>query len=220
MKAIRSLLAAATLTAVMPAAFAASTVDLTITGSLVPAACTPTLSAGEVNFGKFASADLNQDDFTIELGGPRETNLSINCDEPTLYALRSTDNRASTAHPDLSPNAYGYGIGLTPKGEKLGVHMTMIHTTGSNIDGVTPRFTTGNAAGTSWSSSSSMGTSLRKDGLLTGATNVNNSTAGPIAIKAAVFRMVHGIHIAPANALTLTDEVAIAGSAVIEMVYL
>lgn len=217
MNTIRKLFAVAALVGVMPAAFAASTVDLTVSGTIVPASCTPTLSAPNVNFGKFSSADLNTDEST-KWGDGLNSSLTVNCVAPTLYGIRSIDNRSATVGHNgyMSP----YGLGLTSAGEKLGAHYLEIKTFGSTIDGKRSYITVGNSGGTTWAASLEGVKAIRNTGELLGFTDQIGETTGPIAIKDGIFALAHYVHIAPASGLTLTSDVALDGSATIEVVYL
>ncbi len=93
---ISRLLIGTTLLAALPAAMAASTVDVSVTGSIVPAACTPSLSAGEFNHGKISKADLNVDGPTGFFEKKKIATLSVNCTAATVYGIRGIDNRADT----------------------------------------------------------------------------------------------------------------------------
>ncbi len=100
-------------------AFAASTTDLTVKGLIVPSACTPSLSAnGTVDVGRISIKDLNQDTRTQLT--PTTLQLSIDCEAPTLFAMKTTDNRPE------SGTIGEYGIGKTNVGERIGgYYMTL-----------------------------------------------------------------------------------------------
>lgn len=66
-------------------AFAASTVDLTVDGSITPAACTPTISNnGVFDFGNISAGDLSATKSTSI--GAKRFSYSITCDAPTAIA--------------------------------------------------------------------------------------------------------------------------------------
>jgi len=93
--------------------FAASSVDLTVKGLIVPSACTPSLSGGGViDHGKISAKDLNSDRITII--GNNSLSMAVNCDAPILFALHSIDNRAG------SGLATDYGLGFINDTQKLG----------------------------------------------------------------------------------------------------
>jgi type 1 fimbria pilin len=88
-------LSTAALVSVAPYALASST-DLTVTGVITPAACTPTLSnGGVVDNGKISAKDLDQVRETLV--GTHPLQLSVSCDGPTQFALKPVDHQAGTA---------------------------------------------------------------------------------------------------------------------------
>ncbi len=101
-------------------ALAASTTDLTVKGLIVPSACAPSLSAnGVVDVGRFSVHDLNQDTWTRLT--PVTLQLNINCEAPTLFAMKATDNRTDSAVSNAE-----FGIGKTLAGERIGgYHMEL-----------------------------------------------------------------------------------------------
>lgn len=100
-----------------PAAFAASFVDLTVTGRVTPDACHVTLSDdGTVDHGKIPSHTLNPSEFTVL--PTRLLELSVQCSRPMLFALVGLDNRAESS---LDPGSfYGLGRNLHAPAERLG----------------------------------------------------------------------------------------------------
>ena len=93
--------------------FAASSVDLTVKGLIVPSACTPSLSGGGViDHGKISAKDLKPDNPTVI--GNHTLILAVNCDAPIKFALHSIDNRASSS---IGSN---YGLGFINDTQKLG----------------------------------------------------------------------------------------------------
>ena len=94
-------------------AFAASTVDLAVTGLIVPSACTPSLSASTVDVGRISVKDLNQDTRTQLT--PTLLQMGIDCEASTLFALKATDNRAESG-----VGVGEYGIGRTAAGQRIG----------------------------------------------------------------------------------------------------
>ncbi|WP_330220783.1 DUF1120 domain-containing protein [Pseudomonas frederiksbergensis] len=65
MKKCFAALSTTALISLAPYALAASSTDLTVTGTITPSACTPSLSGnGVVDYGKISARDLNQDTST------------------------------------------------------------------------------------------------------------------------------------------------------------
>ncbi|QJI30864.1 DUF1120 domain-containing protein [Pseudomonas sp. ADAK18] len=112
-----TLLSTALLLATASPAFAASSVDLTVKGLITPSACTLELP-GVVDFGKISAKDLNQDRQTrLE---DKTLQLTVNCEAKTLFAINPIDNRVgspSQTHPAA------YGLGLINDTEKLGMYV-------------------------------------------------------------------------------------------------
>ena len=105
-----------TLTFAAPA-WAASIVDITVTGRLTPDACHVELSEdGMVDHGKIPSHTLSSDEFTLMPS--RLLELSVQCARPMLFALVGIDNRAESS---LAPDYfYGLGRNIHAPEERLG----------------------------------------------------------------------------------------------------
>jgi hypothetical protein len=98
-------------------ALCASKVDVTLTGSITPSACTPILSpSGIVDHGRVPARSLNQYEFT-ELPA-RTLDLNITCNQSVLFVLVGVDNRAESS---VGPGFY-YGLGnnMHAPAERLG----------------------------------------------------------------------------------------------------
>jgi hypothetical protein len=222
MKAMKTLIASAVLCSLMPSAFAASTVDMTVGGNIVPSACTPSLSTRNVTFGKVSSADLAADKHTDMVS--QTSTLSIRCTSPTLYGLRVIDNKPGTHHQIPGWNeTNSLGLGLTANDEKIGGYRLELIAEGSRIDDVTPFFAFQFSQGGSWTFFNEPKVDLTKIGgwpWLVGMHHTSGNQGGPAAIETAYLKMnIHG-YIAPADGLTLTDDVALDGAATLEVVYL
>lgn len=91
-------LAGALLIAYGTVAMAASSVQLSVKGSITPSACTPSLSnGGLVDYGKISAQDLNPTGVT-EL--PKALfKFAVNCEGLSLFGLNAQDNRSSAASP-------------------------------------------------------------------------------------------------------------------------
>ncbi|AZE93161.1 hypothetical protein C4J96_1027 [Pseudomonas orientalis] len=189
-----------------PSAFAASDTDLTVKGSITPSACEPVISGGGViDLGKVSVKELNTDTYT-DL--PRETMLlRVRCDGPTYFTLNTIDNRAGTAASHFS----WHGLGMTPNDEKVGDAGFGLYV--PVADGVPARTITSRDGGVTWIPSVMLSHTL-----LTAI--ANDTDVVPMAIRQldAEIRMV--THIAPADGLTLSDEVPIDGHATVQVNYL
>lgn len=188
-------------------AVAASTVDLSVKGSITPSACTPALGNGGVaDYGKLSVQDLRQDLPTYL--PTHNFEMTVTCEAATLFAIESKDNRAGT---ESSPDYYNFGLGLINGSEKLGYLTLDIR--GPVADDANVRAIGSRDAGTTWEYEGS----FMDDGLSSFA---DMTTPAPIPVQ----RLVAGLDlravIAPAKDLTLTEEVPIDGSVTMTVVYL
>ena len=187
-------------------AFAASTVDLAVTGLIVPSACTPSLSANTVDVGRVSVKDLNQDTRTQLT--PTTLQLGIDCESATLFAMQTTDNRAdSGAHAE-------YGIGKTIPGERIGGYYMTLDKGVADGATVTPIFSTN---GANWGT-------MRPDDLWTTTfmVSIRDPGAARVPVPAKNTQMALSVlpFILPAKNVTLTEDTPIDGSATIEVKYL
>jgi len=104
-------------TAVAPFTAQAASVDLTVTGTVIPTACIPAFASGtNVDLGRIYSAALDpiaQNDLP-----PRDITLKVACDAPAAVEIAVTDNRGATKVPGLAFNGrlnddLYYGLGST-----------------------------------------------------------------------------------------------------------
>lgn len=190
---------------------AASSVNLSVRGTITPSACTPLLGQdGQIDYGKIAARDLNPATFTRL----PDTNLSVsvNCEAATLFAVKLTDNRAgSSASAPL-----GFGLGLINGNEKIGVFNVVLHTPLADNAPITQLQSLND--GQSWMVVSD-GVAL--PALRLGAFgNASSGTWAPIPIQDLRVQMRVSTSIAPAQGLTLDREVPLDGSATLDLIYL
>lgn len=103
--------------ALAPMTAQAASVDLTVSGTVIPTSCIPAFAGGSnVDLGRIFSATLNpaaQNNLP-----PRDITLKIACDAPAAVEIAVTDNRAATKVPGLTFNGRTnndlyYGLGST-----------------------------------------------------------------------------------------------------------
>lgn len=214
------LLTAAVMSAV-PTAFAQSTTDVSVTGTITPAACSPTLNGGgTIDFGRIVSHDLEQDSHTPL---PEKTlALTVTCDGATRFALRTVDNREGSATWPSGTGARAayraHGLGMSGE-EKVGHYLLDIEPTNAQIDDATAYATYTLDQGLTWSNTADAVHPLSPLELV-GFSFSSGHTAGPDAFTRLTSALRIAAHVAPAQELSLTDEVTLDGSAVIEVVYL
>lgn len=207
MKKHLSLSAAAWLLIGTSSAFAASSTDLSVTGTITPSACAPTLSdGGIVDHGKLTAKDLDPLLPTrLPVG---EMQLAVHCEGATLFTLTTLDNRAGTSA--IQPEYHG--LGVVNDDEKLGsVGFGVFEPQADHRPVLTIMSRDG---GASWGPSTYLGHA----GLTAFATP--DAPRTPIAIKELNARMRAFTIIAPASDLTLLDELPIDGHATLQLNYL
>jgi hypothetical protein len=100
---------AGALAAACGSAMAADTADLKVIGTIVPPACTPSLSGGgTLDWGDISTASLDQTYATAL--AVKTTDLTVTCEADGRVAFTATDNRADS---NTSGEAYHYGLGKT-----------------------------------------------------------------------------------------------------------
>lgn len=205
MKTQLTTLAASVLLLGSATAFAASSVDLTVKGLIVPSACTPSLSGGGViDHGKVSAKDLNPDRGTAI--GVHTLSMSVNCDAPIQFALHPIDNRAA------SGIATDFGLGFINETQKLG-HFSLTWR-GMVADGVTVQSIASMDQGNTWYAER-----FWEPSMYMAAASMDDDTQ-PLPIKdlsvdLEVLTIINGT-----DGLDLSNEVTIDGSATLEVKYL
>lgn len=208
----KTLATLATLATLIPssAAFATSSVNLTVKGLIVPSACTPTLSAnGIADHGKISAKDLNQD---TETPLPSITlQMNVKCDAKTLFALQSTDNRASS-----TTDPTGYGLGLVNDTQKIGNYHLLFKNPLADSAAITLLQSSDN--GTTWMNST--GATWPSTHLAAFGDQSGGNGFAPIQIQDLSTDILVNTQIAPASSLDLANEVLLDGSTAVEVKYL
>lgn len=201
-------LSATALFSLAPFALAASSTDLTVTGTITPSPCTPSLSnGGVVDYGKISAKTLNTGSATsLE---PRTLNLDVSCDAATVFALHIFDNRPGSAA--VSPTTT-FGLGLINGTQKLGSYFLGMDK--ATADGATAQAIMSRDSGTTWQAQ----LLLRSDDYLAVAASDNWNV--PVAARDITLELHVLPSIARTDGLDLSQEVALDGSATLEMKYL
>lgn len=106
------------LAAVAPAAFAQTSAELSITGKLIPGACTISLGENLLDWGPVPVSDLvSAGDSATFTGNEKQVGLDIDCSAPRRVAIRVVDAKSGTSYLNA---AYGFGLGLDSDGKKIG----------------------------------------------------------------------------------------------------
>lgn len=133
-------------------ALAASATDLTLKGTISPAACTPSLSKnGLVDYGKISRQDLSADKRT-QLRD-ETLDLTIQCDGPVRFALQMRDHRDGSA---IVNSGIYYGLNYDKSGNKIGLYSLNFDPASTTVDGWSQVFRTDSTTGgRAWSTSNS-----------------------------------------------------------------
>ncbi|MHC8288596.1 DUF1120 domain-containing protein [Pseudomonas sp. XS1P51] len=206
------LLTAALLLTRASSAFAASETDLTVTGIITPAACEPNLAnGGIVDYGKKFAKDLNETSHTrLE---DRTIQLTVNCNAAAQFAISLRDNRPNTA--SLIGGVQNFGLGLINGNERLGDYYLVFK---NPVADVAVKALWSLNKGETWRVYSEDDPIPRIVWLAFG-----NDTGGvmtPDYLQTVTVDIVVSTLIAPANRLTLIDEVKMDGSATLQIEYL
>ncbi|AWM95100.1 hypothetical protein DJ564_06120 [Pseudomonas sp. 31-12] len=205
MKKYFAALSATALISVAPYALAASSTDLTVTGTITPNACTPLLSeGGNVHHGKISSKDLNQDKVTNL--AEKTLQFTVNCDSAIAFRLKPIDNRFGSA-----TGSNTLGLGFVNGDQRLGSVDAGFYSPLADGVAVLPIHSKNN--GDTWSASRW----LEHNALFAFGAVADPST--PIAIKDLVTDLRVLTQIARADSLDLSNDAAIDGSVTIEIDY-
>lgn len=200
-------LSASLLIACAPVAHAASSTELSVTGTITPSACAPTLSdGGIVDHGKLTARDLDPLLPTRLPAG--EMQLQVQCEAATYFTLTTVDNRAGSSA--IKPEHHG--LGMVNDDQKLG--SVAFGVFDPHADSIAVLTIMSRDGGATWNRSTYLGHA----GLTAFAAPSDPRT--PIAIKDLNARLRAFTVIAPASDLTLLDELPIDGHATMQLKYL
>lgn len=205
MKKYLAALSATALISAAPYAVAAASVDLTVTGLITPEACVPSLSSSFIDYGTISAKTIKSNQPTPL--APYPLQLTVVCDAPMLFALKSVDNNDGT---EIVPEYFG--LGLTNANEKVGLFNVIIKKT--LADNVEAQAIGSEDNGATWK---------RQDNIFKHALSAVGATSDHgtrIPVEYLTMDLEIRAVIAPASLLTLTDEIKMDGSAVIQLTYL
>lgn len=147
---------------------AATETTLKVTGSIAPAACTPTLSGnGEVAYDSISSSVINSapaGNSLVQLGA-KDVTLDIKCDALSTVGFNIADNRAATAvdlsstaflvkgsvnEKDMTFNGYQFGLGTASNNAKIGAYSILMLEENLTADGVAAKILYSDNNGQTW----------------------------------------------------------------------
>ncbi|MEJ5069698.1 DUF1120 domain-containing protein [Leclercia adecarboxylata] len=217
-------------------AHAATDATLKVSGTIVPAACTPTLSnGGEVSFGSIAAASIRkaaEDNSLVQLG-TKDITLSITCEATAAIGFKVVDNRASSAVA-LSSTAYinptdarlnvlnqpvfGFGLGLANNSAKIGAYSITTDTAGATADGASVNLLASDDQGKSWVLGE-VGVRQFNDGNRIVTVADKSGSSEPKMFKEATLPMKISAAVQTSSVLG-SDEITLDGNATLSLVYL
>lgn len=200
----------------------AQTADVSVVGTIVPAACVPTIGGGGlVDYGKIPAASLDPTGYTLLPA--MELPLSVQCSAPVKLAVTATDNRASSripgilaTLPEVQGDAGNFGLG-TVSGADVGGYSIRPKYDSFTADGaaVHPIFSP-DGGQTGWIPST---LGITHDPVHRRAWSLNGQDI-PLALSNLTGTLVVRAVLNKGDELPLTNEVPIDGNATIEFVYL
>ncbi|WP_368643577.1 DUF1120 domain-containing protein [Castellaniella ginsengisoli] len=190
---------------------AASSAQLKITGSIVPASCSITMPGGTtIDYGKIASDTLKKDVPTV-IGDGVRAKLQVSCDAPTLFAIKTTDERAGSAITGTSdPTDVLFGLGKTGSTNIGAYRISLVNV---SADGKIVNVLRGSVGGSTF-----IKNAQAQPGAISAFGDGNNAV--PVAYKAVTADLSLKTYVQKASALPLKQEVKFDGQTTFEVVYL
>ncbi|WP_368643578.1 DUF1120 domain-containing protein [Castellaniella ginsengisoli] len=190
---------------------AASSVQLKVTGTIVPASCSITMPGGTtIDYGKIASDTLKKDAPTM-IGDDVRAKLQVSCDAPTLFAIKTTDERAGSAITGTGEATdVLFGLGKTGSTDIGAYRISLVNV---NADGKTVNVLRKAIGDTSYAKLAEM-----RPGAISAFGDGSNAV--PVAYKNVTADLSLKTYVQKASALPLKQEVKFDGQTTFEVVYL
>lgn len=229
----KNVLATLLMAAVGQAMAAGNSIDLKVTGNIMPPSCEPSISGGStVDYGNISAGSLSKDSYTTL--NEKSADFSLTCDSPTLVGVKVTDMRANSAEPMPSVKNFGFqrgatagrinGLGKTEEGKNIGNYQVILASNTAVIDGNNLNFDTlmSDDSGSTWRLSEQV-TNLSGSYFANGTTIQSWAEKGsltPLKFTTLKCSLVVQANINKASELNLTKEIKLDGLENIEVVYL
>lgn len=223
---MKKLFISATVVASLLPVFAfAESASLTVSGTIIPTACTPSFAGGSVvDLGKISAADLNATTQTeLEL---KNITLSMNCNGQVPVAVKVHDNQAATQLQGITidgraESMYIYGMGAA-SGVKIGGYGLRHGTPTVDSAAMALMFQQGGGiGGPTWNQPTS--TLVGKDASSGGYLHYSwgrSIAEGPSNGRIHTLPMTLVPVVGPAKDLPTGSDITLDGSATFELVYL
>jgi len=219
------------LLATTASAFAADSVDVRVIGTIVPAACTPTLSGGgTVDYGTIKADTISATDYTVLPA--KEIDFSIQCDAPAKVSIKAVTGRPGTTAgvTESSQGAaatpvslFGMGdiavVGLGMDGaDKIGGYAVRINPGSVTVDSVAANNLRKSDSATSWTQDAYAG--MLFDPNYSRSTTWGTSGTTPVAFTNLAGKLGVQAYINKGENLDLTKPVNLDGLTTITLVYM
>lgn len=190
--------------------FAASTADLKVSGTIIPASCTPAFSGGgTVDYGKISAKDLNPTKLTAL---PRKFfTWTITCSAPTRIALSFKDNRP------LLVSSFDFNPTNKPLGQNIGIYYLSQERQETLADGIAVDTIASSDSGAVWNKPTSALIHRDANWLFSFS---SKDTITPTAFTNLSGKITLNMEIRKTNYLDITKEIPIDGLATMTVIYL
>lgn len=197
------------------AAVAATSVNLSVTGTISPPSCDIAMTGnGQIDFGEIILAPSGATDAPQRL----TQTLSITCAAPSYAGFRLVDNRASSVPPALVVPEH-FGLGLDSASNPIGYFDMTVQTI--LVDAATGLVKSSLNDGTTWTDASAALLETYALGSTTYAfDSATTPTTAPKAVTTASTLIGVAYQIQPRNTLDTSNTVTLDGSATFELIYL
>lgn len=213
-------------------AIAAESIDIKVSGKIIPPACSPSFisGGGVADFGNIHRANLSSISASV-LPDIKTLPVRIQCDAPARFGITFTDNRKESASDTLlasfrdgkfsSLTSYYFGLGLS-QNKQIGVYgLAMTAMTNQNAKLVYSLYS--RDTGKNWTISP--GSSTTSVPISNEGTNIygfanSMSASEPDAHESINFNVQVSAIIQPLNTLDFKDEITLDGLTSINLVYI
>lgn len=216
-------------------AVAKDNVELRVDGTLVTAACTPSLNnGGVVNFGHIPLGNLSKT--AVNRLGRKPITLTITCAQPTSIGFTTMDNRQDSLQNMTITDAWSdgrsssatgnqYGLGFTAGNVRIGAYTVAVQPSNITVDGAKAdglrNMPSNDIYNTDWSKMPPAGaTASGHPGYLRTISAAATGTLIPVAGKVFVYPLDVVAGIQATDTLAITDDTDMDGSATFSLVYL
>ncbi|MCU6252347.1 DUF1120 domain-containing protein [Enterobacter cloacae] len=212
-------------------AMAAQSIDIKVTGKILPSSCTPAFPSGGgvADFGTMKVASLNSTSMT-PLTEMKEIPVAITCEEATRVAVKFTDSRDDSSPTENVVMGNGFtgspstvfGLGMY-NDKKIGAYaLALFRTQGANTnsngDPLYPLASIDGGKG--WVVRGADYMQIYSDNSEIYAFASDKTSGAPSAESKINFKVAVSATINPTNDLNITDEVTLDGLTNVELVYL